>query len=645
MNYKLKFHYVILIVLLSVSIIPLLGFSLYQYKNLREEIYHEMDYNNRNIAAEEKEWLQKELETFLFNLRQFQFQISDLGSDRKSSHGFSLESVYETELRRISTGSLFEAIGVLNQEGQLFVVSQWKSQLESLKGSSEFSVDHLKQSIKEVLEDDETLKNQSRGVVFKKEVFPFIKDGVFVYKSPRGMVTFFKLSSNYLSLFEKSHHHFDSKYFLILDNNLDIVIHFQSGSGESFLKNKMKQNVDFEISNFGGHATLKLKESIKDWEIHGQIEEISDIMGLKVFVGEKRSFVDERLSPFFFSLWFSILVTIVFVGFIAVLAAKKISRPLDQVVELARFVKNKQFNEVENLHIPVHSIEMNNLVFSLKEMAEEIRRYTHQLEEGVSFRTASLKQMADELQKKNEQLIAAVEQKSQFVGMVAHDLRNPIGVITSFITIMLPDIPVDHRHFEFLNRCKVQCEFLLDLLDELLEMSELESGKSELNISEVLIAAKLKTTVETFTSYAQKKKVIIDFDFEKNLPTLIGDSRKLLQVFTNLLSNAIKYSFVGKSVKIHLKYISSSDSFLIEFIDEGPGIPADEVDKLFQPFSRTSVRSPSGEKSTGLGLAIVSRLVSLHRGKVWAESQVGVGSKFCVDLPRDFRSAKEKLAA
>ena len=130
---------------------------------------------------------------------------------------------------------------------------------------------------------------------------------------------------------------------------------------------------------------------------------------------------------------------------------------------------------------------------------------------------------------------------------------------------------------------------------------------------------------------AEKKSIRLDFAAECGLPLFRFDRGKVEQVLNNLISNALNYSPPGTAVTV--RAFRLDDSVVVSVCDHGPGIPAEELDKLFKPFSRTSVRSTAGEKSTGLGLAISRKIVDGHGGRIWAESEVGRGSTFSFSLP------------
>lgn len=238
-----------------------------------------------------------------------------------------------------------------------------------------------------------------------------------------------------------------------------------------------------------------------------------------------------------------------------------------------------------------------------------------------------------ELREKNKELEKVNAQKDRFLGMAAHDLRNPLGHISTVADILLEDLDgkITDQQRELLEITQRSSQFMLDLVNDLLDIAKIESGKLNLNLAETDLATLVKQNVAHNRALADKKNIAIRVDVPDDLPPLMVDPGKMEQVLNNLISNAIKYSFPDTTVKVQLQ--RRDGSVLLSVADEGQGIPADEQQKLFQPFERTSVTTTAGEKSTGLGLAIVKRIVEGHHGKIWVESESGKGSTFYVQLP------------
>lgn len=243
--------------------------------------------------------------------------------------------------------------------------------------------------------------------------------------------------------------------------------------------------------------------------------------------------------------------------------------------------------------------------------------------------------MHRELERKNNELEKLNIEKNKFLGMAAHDLRNPLSVIQGFSDFLIVETgeQLSKTHLEFLNIIQSSSEAMLQMVNDLLDITLIESGKLELHKEKIYFTAFLEQIISINKVFATKKNIKLNFNHDNTHPVTYCDPGKIQQVINNLISNSTKYSGSGTEVDINL---SSSDTILIISVkDHGQGIPAKDKDKLFKPFSRTSVKSTAGEKSTGLGLVIARKIVEGHNGKIWFESAEGLGSTFFVSLPFD----------
>lgn len=238
-----------------------------------------------------------------------------------------------------------------------------------------------------------------------------------------------------------------------------------------------------------------------------------------------------------------------------------------------------------------------------------------------------------ELTKKNLELEQVNQLKNQFLGMAAHDLRNPIGAIRSFSSLLLDTelvLPPEQQRL-FLERIRASSEFMLALINDLLDLAAIESGQLRLDARELDIARLVRENVELNRALAKDKQVAITLDLPDALPSVVADSSKVDQILNNLIGNAVKFTAPGTSVAVQAR--AGDDGVWLSITDHGPGIPANEVATIFKPFQRGTPKGTAGERSTGLGLAIVKRLVDGHGGRLVCESEVGRGTTFSVWLP------------
>jgi signal transduction histidine kinase len=244
-----------------------------------------------------------------------------------------------------------------------------------------------------------------------------------------------------------------------------------------------------------------------------------------------------------------------------------------------------------------------------------------------------LSNLTRELHKKSSELEKLNEIKNQFIGVAAHDLRNPVGNIIRLSEFLLDELngKLSETQLKFLNMIKSLGELGLNLLNDLLDLIKIESGKFDLNLKPVDGVEVLKKVIEFSVLTAQRKQIKIRFNNYENFPRILADSNSLYQILENLISNAIKFSPAGSLIEVGCIAAGNFLTFYVK--DQGQGIPKKDFDKLFLAFSKTSVKSTAGEKSTGLGLTIVKKLVIGHGGKIWLDSEEGTGSVFYFSIP------------
>ena len=240
-----------------------------------------------------------------------------------------------------------------------------------------------------------------------------------------------------------------------------------------------------------------------------------------------------------------------------------------------------------------------------------------------------------ELAKKNAELGRLNEQKNRFLGLAAHDLRNPLEVINVYSRFLLDEAAdrLEDEQLDFVRTIMRSSNFMLALVNDLLDVSKIEAGRLELELSEVDLRSLVARNVELNRRLAERKEINILFEPPKDIPRLRLDAAKMEQVLNNLVGNAVKFSPRGGSVEVGLEREEGGGAVLLYVKDEGPGVPAEKLEGLFEPFTRASARGSEGEKGTGLGLAIVKRIVEGHGGRITVESEPGAGATFAVRLP------------
>jgi two-component system sensor histidine kinase/response regulator len=238
--------------------------------------------------------------------------------------------------------------------------------------------------------------------------------------------------------------------------------------------------------------------------------------------------------------------------------------------------------------------------------------------------------LADRQKQLVAQLSAANAAKNRFVGMAAHDLRNPLASIRG-LSEFLRDGNLASDQRELVDLIHDASQSMLDLVNELLDVATIESGELRLEPQPCNFADLVRGCAFLQNIQAAKKNSRILLPEDTAAPSAFVDAAKMRQVIDNLLSNAIKYSPPGSEITVVYRTDPGAAGFAVR--DQGPGIPANERDRLFRDFGRLSAKPTGGESSTGLGLAICRKIVEAHRGAIAAENLPGGGCEFSVVLP------------
>ena len=216
--------------------------------------------------------------------------------------------------------------------------------------------------------------------------------------------------------------------------------------------------------------------------------------------------------------------------------------------------------------------------------------------------------------------------------MAAHDLRNPLSNIRMALSLLLDKESAwpEAMQQTLLEESVGQTDYMLRLLNELLDVSQIEAGKFTMNPVSAPVGPFLRDTVRWHQQLAQAKgtEVLLELAAEGEIQ---ADFTRLRQVMDNLISNAVKFSAPGS--KVYLRARQTEIGWRFEVQDQGPGLSDKDKQQLFQHFARLSARPTGGEKSTGLGLAITRQIVEAHGGEIGVDSILGNGATFWVTLP------------
>ncbi len=264
----------------------------------------------------------------------------------------------------------------------------------------------------------------------------------------------------------------------------------------------------------------------------------------------------------------------------------------------------------------------------------ELNRETSNLQRQLTKDKILLEHTLYDLKKANEQLGIVNEEKNKFMNMAAHDLRNPIAIAISYADILIndPDSFSASQRETFLKTIEERLRFSLKLMSELLDISKIEAGDVELNMTNNDYVALVNKTVEFNQMVARYKNIHIRIETDISSWHFAFDKNKIEQVLNNILSNAIKYSFNNSYIIIWITKDENGKA-VTSVIDQGAGIKKEELPNIFQPFHKSSTTPTAGESSTGLGLAISKKIVEEHGGWLEVSSRINEGSRFTFFLP------------
>jgi len=246
-----------------------------------------------------------------------------------------------------------------------------------------------------------------------------------------------------------------------------------------------------------------------------------------------------------------------------------------------------------------------------------------------------------ELKHARQRLREMNDEKNEFMGIVAHDLRNPLGAITGYAEIISEEALSIEPQPPFASALREMAECsarirdtsrrMVEMVQKLLDANRIERGEMKLNLAPTELTSLLASVVESQRPRAAAKQQTLHLQNEAPPVRVLVDPGMMVQVLENLVSNAVKYSPPGKNIFVRLK--KAANTVRCEVQDEGPGLSPEDQQKLFGKFARLSAKPTGGEHATGLGLSIVKRMVEAMSGKVWCESETGKGATFIVTLP------------
>lgn len=237
-----------------------------------------------------------------------------------------------------------------------------------------------------------------------------------------------------------------------------------------------------------------------------------------------------------------------------------------------------------------------------------------------------------EIEDKGRELQAANKHKSEFLANMSHELRTPLNAILGYTELIIDNIygDVTDKIKDVLERVEKNGQHLLNLINDVLDLSKIEAGRLYLSLNDYSIQDVIQTVFISVEALAGEKNLELKMKVSEGLKTGKGDEQRIAQVILNLVGNAIKFTEQGK---IEVNATVSNESFLISVSDTGPGLSETDQKKIFDEFQQADNSSTRAKGGTGLGLSISKKIVEMHGGRIWVDSILGKGSTFSFTLP------------
>jgi signal transduction histidine kinase len=351
--------------------------------------------------------------------------------------------------------------------------------------------------------------------------------------------------------------------------------------------------------------------------------------GWWVFVEEPTS---EAFAPIEAAIWRTATLLVIFLGVALVtsmLLARNLVRPIESIQTAAASIGAGGLDQ--RIQVRSHD-ELGALADEFNRMAERLQAFYGGLERQVQERTKELAGALAELDVKTRELELASQHKSDFLANMSHELRTPLNAISGFSQVLRRQLfgEINEKQAEYLDDILASSRHLLSLIDDVLDLAKVEAGQIELQIAPFSLPETLERGVVIVRERATKGGVRINLAADPAIDTIVGDERRIRQVVFNLLSNAVKFTPSGGSIDVTAARVDSEVQVSIR--DTGPGIAPADQRKIFEEFQQAELGKQQHE-GTGLGLALSKRLIELHHGRIWVDSEVGHGSTFTFSLP------------
>uniref|UniRef100_A0A7C4AJT2 histidine kinase n=1 Tax=Thermodesulfovibrio aggregans TaxID=86166 RepID=A0A7C4AJT2_9BACT len=384
-------------------------------------------------------------------------------------------------------------------------------------------------------------------------------------------------------------------------------------------------------------SVLPVKNSPECFHCHGSSKKILGALVMKTDVEDAYKTVIYQRNKSLALTAFAALLSIVIINLVV---SRVIRKPLNVLINAThRFAKGEM-----SVITKYPSDEIGTLTETFNYMVNEVAKSKMELEKELTRRAKLLEEREELvalLQKANKQLKELDTLKSAFIANMSHELRTPMNAIIGYTDLLLDEVdgPLNDDQKASLKKVAANARHLLQLINDVLDISKIESGKIELRTGELDLKELIDGIMVTFEPLIAKKGLTFSINIENGAEKLYADYDKAKQILINLISNAVKFTHQGgitinARVSERGKDREGNPQFIeISVADTGIGIKREDLDRIFDKFAQADISTTRQYEGTGLGLSIVRGLVALHKGMVWVESEVGKGSTFYVLLP------------
>ena len=390
-------------------------------------------------------------------------------------------------------------------------------------------------------------------------------------------------------------------------------------------------------------------QSEAHWLVDGQMALVQAI----IFQGKPTGFVyirsdlqaiNDRLKTYALIAVAVLLISLIAALLISRISQRVISEPVMQLAQTVRIVSHEKNYSIRAAETGNRD-EVSTLIESVNEMLEQIQqrdtallRAHHELEHRVRERTTQLATANQELDLRNREVERATRMKSKFLASMSHELRTPLNAIVGFSDLLAEQTAgeLNVKQKRFVNHIKQGSAHLLQLINDILDLSKIEAGQLELHCEGFQINEALPEVLSTIRPLAMAKNIQVLHKLDADLQ-VYADRVRFKQILYNLLSNAVK--FTPKGGQISIECVENGDFICISVTDTGIGIRAEDQGIIFEEFRQVEGGKDSTQEGTGLGLAITKRLVEQQGGKISLASEMGKGSRFIFTLPAGARTS------